>query len=171
MALTPNYFTPVMASLSEEMITKLEYATQTFIKELLILKNDEEEKGNTATYSWLNIVDHRGRIQHIQGIIERMFHNSNAEVLASVVSDYFVPEDVVMVRRFVDDYYIHVYKCTQENCDSIKWANRTNAHNIFNTELYSNMMFEMGIYIYMNIHQKFVINQLYNVIDNNAQLK
>ena len=50
MALTPNYFTPVMASLSEEMITKLEYATQTFIKELLILKNDEEEKGNAATY-------------------------------------------------------------------------------------------------------------------------
>jgi hypothetical protein len=171
MALTPNYFTPVMESLSEEMIAKLEYATQTFIKELLILKNDEEEKGNTATYSWLNIVDHRGRIQHIQGIIERMFHNSNAEVLASVVSDYFVPEDVVMVRRFVDDYYIHVYKYTQENCDNIKWANRTNAHNIFNIELYSNMMFEMGIYFYMNIHQKFVINQLYNVIDNNAQLK
>ena len=171
MTSTPSYFNNVMAGLSQEMITKLEYATQTFIKELLILKNDEEEKGNTSTYSWLNIVDHRGRIQHIQGIIIRMFHNSNPEVLASVVSDYFVPEDVVMLRRFVDDYYIHVYKYTQEYCD-IKWSNRTNTHNIFNTELYSNMMFEMGMYFYMNIQQKFVINQLYHVIDNNdEQLK
>jgi len=172
MTSTPSFFNNVMAGLSEEMIAKLEYANQTFIKELLILKKDQEDTGNKETYKWLNLVDNRGRIQHIQGIIERMFHNSNAEVLASVASDYFVPEDVVMVRRFVDDYYIHVYKYTQENCDNIKWANRTNTHNIFNTELYSNMMFELGMYFYMNIHQKFVINQLYHVNDNNdAQLK
>ena len=171
MTLTPNYFTPVMASLSEEMIVKLEYATQTFIKELLIIKKDQEDTGNTETYKWLNIVDERGRIQHIQGIIERMFANPvAAALLMSVISDYFIPEDVVMLRRFVDDYYIHVHKYTQEKCD-IKWTNRMYVYNIFNIELYSNMMFELGIYFYMNIHQKFVINQLYHVIDNNAQLK
>ena len=160
-----------MACLSQEMIYKLEYATQTFIKELLILKKDQEDTGNKEpTYNWLNLVDHRGRIQHIGGIIERMFHNSNAAVFASVVSDYFVPEDVVMLRRFVDDYYIHVYKYTQEKCDN-KWSNQTDTYNIFNPELYSNMMFELGMYFYMSIHQKFVINQLYHVIDNNEQLK
>ena len=101
MALTPNYFTPVMASLSEEMIVKLEYATQTFIKELLIIKKDQEDTGNTETYKWLNIVDERGRIQHIQGIIERMFANPVAAALmTSVMSEYFILEDVVMLRRF-----------------------------------------------------------------------
>ena len=160
-----------MAGLSQEMIVKLQYATQAFIKEFLILKKDQEDTGNTETYGWLNLVDHRGRIQHIQGIIERMFHNSNDAVLASVVSDYFVPEDVVMLRRFVDDYYIHVYKYTQEKCD-IKWSNRLNTYNIFNTELYSNHMFELGMYFYMSINQRFVIDQLYHVIDNNdEQLK
>jgi hypothetical protein len=171
MTSTPSFFDKVMAGLSQEMIYKLEYACQAFIKELLILKKDQEDTGNKETYKWLNLVDDRGRIQHIQGIIERMFHNSNAEVLASVVSDYFVPEDVVMLRRFVDDYYIHVYKYTQEKCD-IKWSNREDTYNIFNAELYSNMMFELGMYFYMNIHQKFVINQLYHVLDtNDEQLK
>ena len=171
MALTPNYFTPVMASLSEEMIVKLEYATQTFIKELLIIKKHQEDTGNTETYKWLNIVDERGRIQHIQGIIERMFANPVAAALmTSVMSEYFILEDVVMLRRFVDDYYIHVHKYTQEKCD-IKWTNRTYMYNIFNIELYSNMMFELGIYFYMNIHHKFVINELYHVIDNNESLK
>jgi hypothetical protein len=171
MTSTPSFFDKVMAGLSQEMIYKLEYACQAFIKELLILKKDQEDTGNKETYKWLNLVDDRGRIQHIQGIIERMFHNSNAEVLASVVSDYFVPEDVVMLRRFVDDYYIHVYKYTQEKCD-IKWSNREDTYNIFNAELYSNMMFELGMYFYMNIHQKFVINQLYYVLDtNDEQLK
>jgi hypothetical protein len=171
MTTTPNYFDNVMAGLSDEMITKLEYASQAFIKEFVILKKDQEDTGNTETYSWLNLVDHRGRIQHIQGIIERMFADPNAAVLAAVISDYFVPEDVVMVRRFVDDYYIHVYKYTQEKCD-IKWSNRTDIYNIFNTELYSNMMYELGMYFYMSIHQKFVINQLYHVIDkNDTQLK
>ena len=151
-----------MAGLSQEMFNKLEYACQALIKEFVILKKDQEDTGNTKTYSWLNLVDHRGRIQHIQGIIERMFHNSNAEVLASVVSDYFVPEDVVMVRRFVDDNYIHKHRYTQEQCDNIEWSDRVN---------YSNMMFELGMYFYMCIHQRFVINQLYNVIDNNEQLK
>jgi hypothetical protein len=163
-----------MVGLSQEMIYKLEYACQAFIKELLILKKDEEEKGNVETYKWLNLVDNRGRIQHIQGIIERMFNTDNnpvTSVLASVVSDYFVPEDVVMLRRFVDDYYIHVYKYTQEKCDNIKWAHQ-NEYNIFNTELYSIMMFELGMYFYMNIHQKFVIYHLFHVIDNNdEQLK
>ena len=171
MTSTPSFFDKVMAGLSQEMIYKLEYACQAFIKELLILKKDQEDTGNKETYKWLNLVDDRGRIQHIQGIIERMFHNSNAEVLASVVSDYFVPEDVVMLRRFVDDYYIHVYKYTQEKCD-IKWSNREDTYNIFNAELYSNMMFELGMYFYMNIQQKFVINQLYHVLDtNDEQLK
>jgi hypothetical protein len=171
MTTTPNYFDNVMACLSQEMIYKLEYATQTFIKELLILKKDQEDTGNKEpTYNWLNLVDHRGRIQHIQGIIERMFDNPNAALLASVISDYFVPEDVQMLRRFVDDYYIHVYKYTQEKCDN-KWSNQTDTYNIFNPELYSNMMFELGMYFYMSIHQKFVINQLYHVIDNNEQLK
>jgi len=170
MTSTPNFFNNVMASLSEEMIAKLEYATQTFIKELLIIKKDQEDTGNKKTYKWLNLVDNQGRIQHIQGIIERMFNNPVAAVLASVVSDYFVPQDVVMLRRFVDDYYIHVYKYTQEKCN-IKWRNRMNTYNIFNTELYSNMMFELGIYFYMNIHQNFVIKQLYHTIDNNEQLK
>ena len=171
MTSTPSFFDKVMAGLSQEMIYKLEYACQAFIKELLILKKDQEDTGNKETYKWLNLVDDRGRIQHIQGIIERMFHNSNAEVLASVVSDYFVPEDVVMLRRFVDDYYIHVHKYTQETCD-VKWSNREDTYNIFNAELYSNMMFELGMYFYMNIHQKFVINQLYHVLDtNDEQLK
>ena len=171
MTSTPSFFDKVMAGLSQEMIYKLEYACQAFIKELLILKKDQEDTGNKETYKWLNLVDDRGRIQHIQGIIERMFHNSNAEVLASVVSDYFVPKDVVMLRKFVDDYYIHVYKYTQEKCD-IKWSNREDTYNIFNAELYSNMMFELGMYFYMNIHQKFVINQLYHVLDtNDEQLK
>jgi hypothetical protein len=171
MSSTPSFFDNVMAGLSQEMIYKLEYACQAFIKELLILKTDTEDTGNKETYKWLNLVDNRGRIQHIQGIIERMFHNSNAEVLAAVISDYFVLEDVVILRRFVDDYYIHVYKYTQENCD-IKWSNRLNVYSIFNTELYSNMMFELGMYFYMNIHQKFVIYHLFHVREtNDEQLK
>ena len=106
MTSTPSFFDNVMAGLSEEMVTKLQYATQTFIKELLILKKDQEDTGNKETYKWLNLVDDRGRIQYIQGIIERMFNMDNtpiAAVFASVVSDYFVPEDVGMLRRFVDD--------------------------------------------------------------------
>ena len=174
MTSTPSFFDNVLAGLSQEMIYKLEYATQTFIKELLILKKDKEDTGNKETYKWLNIVDDRGRIQHIQGIIERMFIMDNkpvASVLASVVSDYFVSEDVVMLRRFIDDYYIHVYKYTQENCD-IKWTPRTNTYNPFNIELYSNMIFELGMYFYMNIHQKFVINHLFHVREtNDEQLK
>lgn len=174
MTSTPSFFDNVMVGLSQEMIYKLEYACQAFIKELLILKKDEEDTGNVETYKWLNLVDNRGRIQHIQGIIERTFNMDNnpvAAVLASVVSDYFVPEDVVMLRRFVDDYYMHVYKYTQETCDNI-WSNRMNTYNIFNADLYSNMMFELGMYFYMNIHQKFVIYHLFHVLDNNdEQLK
>lgn len=170
-----------MAGLSQEMIEKLKYASETLVQEFLILKKDEEERGNVQQYnvqqynwlnvvdqkqySWLNVVDRRGRIQPIVGIIGRMFATNNA-TLASVISDYFVPEDVVMLRRFVDDYYIHVYKYTQEGCDN-KWKDQ----NIFNQE-YSNTMFELGMYFYMNIHQKLVINQLYHGIDNNdKQLK
>ena len=40
----------VISCLSQEMIDKLEYAIQALIKEFLILKNDEEEKGNKKTY-------------------------------------------------------------------------------------------------------------------------
>jgi hypothetical protein len=177
MASTQISFDKVMACLSEEMIAKLEYATQTFIKEVLIIKKNEEEKGNVEQYYWLNLVDRRGRIQHIRGIIERMFNTNNnipvIELLKSVVSDYFVPEDIVIVRRFVDDYYIHVYKYTQKMCDNI-WSDERNTYNNLNlnTELYSNRIFEMGMYFYMCIHQKFVIHQLYHVIDNNdEQLK
>lgn len=42
-------FNIVTACLSQKMIDKLEYACQTVIQELLILKNDEEEKGNKKT--------------------------------------------------------------------------------------------------------------------------
>jgi hypothetical protein len=173
MTSTPNYFNNVIASLSPEMISKLEYATQSFIKELLILKKDQEDTGNKNTYKWLNIVDNRGRIQHIQGIIARMFDINNnpvAAVLESVMSDYFVPEDVVMLRRFVDDYYIHVYKYTQEKCDEF-CRNQLIMNHMNNPLKYPIMIFEMAMYLYMNIHQKFVINQLYHVIDNNEQLK
>ena len=163
-------FNIVISCLSQKMIDKLEYACQTVIQELLVLKNDEEEKGNTKTYRWLNeTYKIRGRVQPITRIIDEIFlHKSN--ILLSVISDYAVPEDVPMLRRFIDDYYIHVYKYTQENCD-IKWTPRTNTYNPFNIELYSNMIFELGMYFYMNIHQNFVINQLYHTIDNNEQLK
>ena len=38
-------FNSIMACLSPEMIDTLQYACQAFIKELFILKKDEEEKG------------------------------------------------------------------------------------------------------------------------------
>lgn len=49
----------VMECLSQGMVDKLEYACQVYITELLILKKDEEEKGNVEQYSWLNITEYQ----------------------------------------------------------------------------------------------------------------
>ena len=168
---TQFYFKEITSCLSQAMTEKLQYACEAYIKELVILKTQEDEIGNVEkTYSWLNEVDQQGRPNHINRIIERMFDTSNVPLFSSVISDYFVPEDVPMVRTFVDKYYIYVYNYTQEGCDTL-WTHRSNSYSIFHPELYSSLMFEMGMLFYMNLHQPFVINQLYHVIDTDNQLK
>ena len=158
------YFNEIMECLSQEMIYKLEYACQAYIIELLILKNNEEEKGNTEKYNWLNIVNYQNRIQ---GIIDRMLNQR--PLLESVITDYFVPEDVLMLRKFVDNYSIYVYNYTQEVCN-IHWTHRSNTYNMFNPKLYSNMIFELGMDYYMNLHPQFVLNNLYHVNNTNNEI-
>ena len=59
MTSTPIDVNLVTECLSQGMIDKLEYACQTYITKLLILKKDEEEKGNVEEYSWLNIAEYQ----------------------------------------------------------------------------------------------------------------
>ena len=167
-------FNIVTACLSKEMIDKLEYACQTVIQELLILKNDEKEKGNKNTYSWLNIVDHRGRIPPITRIIDTMFEIFNLALLLSVISDYVDPQDVHMLKIFSDNYYIHKYKCSQAQCEQIWRYRLTCTPEDFNPTTYPTMMFKHGMYYYMQLNTEFVRHNLFNVLDNNnnvAQLK
>jgi hypothetical protein len=143
MSSTQNYFTNVMACLSQEMDEKFEYATEAFIKEIRLKKDQEEEAGNKETYKWLNIIDSRGRVQHIQGIILSMFNMDDSELLTTVISDYFVPEDIIMIKKFTDAYCMLVYKDTQ----AFQWRIGE---------------IGLGLYIYMNIHSNFVKKQLYH---------
>ena len=164
----------VISCLSQEMIDKLEYAIQALIKEFLILKNDEEEKGNKKTYMWLNeTYKIRGRVQPISRIIDEIFlHKSN--ILLSVISDYVVPEDVDMLKILSDNYYIHKHRHTQEQCEGMWRRLRSTTPEDFNPTTYPIMMFKHGMYYYMQLNTEFVRHNLFNVLDNNnnvAQLK
>ena len=164
-----QYFKEVIACVSDKMLEKLKCSSEAFIKELLIDQHNKENEGNYKEYSWLNIVDTRGRVNHITIIIEKMFGDRNDALLAPVISDYFVPtdEEVDMLRRFGDNYMIKVYKYTQNQCN-----NNWNTYIKENPTLYSNKMVEMGMYFYMKIHQEVVVNNLFRGVDHTTnQLK
>ena len=156
-------FNIVISCLSQKMIDKLEYACQTVIQELLVLKNDEEEKGNTKTYRWLNeTYKIRGRVQPITRIIDEIFlHKSN--ILLSVISDYAVPEDVDMLKIFSDNYYIHKHRHSQEQCEQMWRRLRSTTPEDFNPTTYPIMMFKHGMYYYMQLNTEFVKHNLFNV--------
>ena len=156
----------VKASLSQRMIDKFECVCQAYIKELLILKKDEEEKGNVEQYSWLNIVDQQGRSHSIAGIIERMFFKNNYTLLLSVISDYMDPEEDVYIRRFLCNYAIYMYKYTVTG-DQIITRCLTNIPDEFNP---TTMIFKYGMHHYMKINIPFVKHHLFNVVDNNKDL-
>jgi hypothetical protein len=166
----------IMACLSREMIDKVEYACHAYIKEVFVLKNNEESKGNVEEYKWLiNLEDHQYRISLIQGVIEDMFSPriETEKVRLSVISDYFVPEDLPMLKTFSENYYIHYYKNTQNDCE-ILWKRRMFGRK--NTPLeYSNMVCELAMYFYMDLNEEFVLDiylDIYNGIETNtAKLK
>ena len=167
-------FNIVISCLSQEMIDKLEYAIQALIKEFLILKNDEEEKGNKKTYMWLNeTYKIRGRVQPISRIIDEIFlHKSN--ILLSVIYDYVAPEDVDMLKIFSDNYNIHKHRNSQEQCEQTWRRLRSTTPEDFNPTTYPIMMFKHGMYYYMQLNTECVRHNLFNVLDNNnnvAQLK
>ena len=166
-SITIDDFNEIIACLSPEMIDKLQYACQAFITELLILKKDEEEKGNVEQYSWLNIEN------YTQALAGKMFipRNETNDIKWSVISDYSTSEDVPMLRRFADNYYIRVCNYTQEACDKC-WKDRLFMNHMNNPLKYPNMMFEMGMYLYMDLNEDFVIDNLYYDSDTNkTQLK
>lgn len=185
MTLTTKEYTTITSCLTNEMIDKLEWVCTAYIKELLINKKYEDENGNTFKYDWLNLVDlpysdndsdhdtdsdNDINNQNIQKIICEMFVQRNGALLWPIVSEYFVPEDVEMLRRLSDNYYIHVYHYTQEACN-INWSDHTNPHNINNPTKYSNMIFKMGMSFYMKMNQDFVRNILLNGIEPSMELK
>ena len=166
-------FNSIMACLSPEMIDKLQYACQAFIKELLILKKDEEEKGNKKTYSWLNIEEYNYSSNPIEELTQEIFcrREETDYIRLMIISDYSASEDVPMLRRFADNYYMRMYKYTQEKCETF-WKNRLIMDHMNNPLKYPNMMIEMAMYLYMDINPNFVIDNLYYDQDtNNAQLK
>jgi hypothetical protein len=168
MTSTPVDFNEIMECLSPEMNDKLQYACQAFIKELLILKKYEEEKGNVETYSWLNIAEY----QDIKSLVEEMFvpRDETNDIKWSVISDYSTSEDVPMLRRFADNYYIREFKYTQEKCDKF-WKKRLFMDHRNNPLEYPNMIFEMAVFIYMEINTNVVIDSLQDPDTNNVQLK
>ena len=168
-------FNIVISCLSQEMIDKLEYAIQALIKEFLILKNDEEEKGNKKTYRWLNeTYKIRGRVklcrvQPITRIIDEIFlHKSN--ILLSVISDYVAPEDVDMLKIFSDNYNIHKHMDSQEQCEQTWSRLRSTTPEDFNPTTYPIMMFKHAMYYYMQLNTEFIRHNLFNVVDNNKYL-
>ena len=164
----------VMECLSQGMIDKLEYACQAYITELLILKKDEEEKGNVEQYSWLNIAEYQPEYMTspIQGLTEQMFvpRIEPDRIRWSIISNHFVPEDVPILKSFSNNYYIHMYKYTQEKCEQ-SWKRRMLDYRNKLLE-YSNMVCELAMYLYMDLNENFVINNLYYDPDTNKpQLK
>jgi hypothetical protein len=172
MTTTPVDFNEIMACLSPEMIDKLQYAFQAYIKELLILKKDEEEKGNVEQYSWLNIEEYHYSSNPIEELAQEMFSRREETdyIRLMIISDYSASEDVPMLRRFADNYYMRVYKYTQEKCDTF-WKNRLIMDHMNNPLKYPNMMIEMAMYLYLDLNPKFVIDSLQDSDTNNAQLK
>jgi len=154
-----------MSCLSQELTDKLEYACQAYIKELLNIQN-EEKQSNKETYSWLDNADYQNEVNSIQYVIEEMFAQrlETENIMSSIISDYFVPEDVHVLRRFSDNYYVHVCGRTQDECE-IAWKRRTN-----NSAEYSTQICELGMYFYMELHKKFVVDNLYE-LDTSIQLK
>jgi hypothetical protein len=123
------YVNEVMACLPQTMIDKLEYACKAYIQELLIRKKDEDKKGgNKELYSWLNVVN--------AAVFHDMLDEINDPVLESVVSDYFIPEDEPMLRRFTNNHYFYD-KITQKSQHS----------QVF-------LLAKLGMFIYINIHEK-----------------
>ena len=173
MTSTPIDVNIVTECLSQGMIDKLEYACQTYITKLLILKKDEEEKGNVEQYSWLNIAEYQPEYMTspIQGLTEQMFvpRIEPDNIRWSIISNHFVPEDVPILKNFSNNYYIHVYNYTQEKCEQ-SWKRRMLDYTN-NLLEYSNMVCELAMYLYMDLNENFVIDNLYYDPDtNNAQL-
>ena len=168
------YSNDVIACLSQEMIDKLQYACQVYITELLILKNHEEQKGNVEQYSWLNITEYQPEYMTspIQGLTEQMFvpRIEPDKIRWEIISNHFVPEDVPILKHFSNNYYIHIYKYTQEMCEQ-SWKRRMLDYTN-NLLEYSNMVCELAMYLYMDLNEKFVTDNLYYDPDtNNTQLK
>ena len=163
--------TLIMSCLPQGMIDKLHYACETYIKELLLLKKDEQEKGNVKPYRWLNIAEYRYRSNPIRSLIEEMFsHRINTpELRLSVISDYFAPEDEDILKRFVNNYYIHVYRFTQKRFEE-SWTTRT-LGRINNPSEYLTIICELAMYFYMLLNERFVIENLDIVDTNKNQLK
>jgi len=164
----------VKASLSQRMIDKFECVCQAYIKELLILKKDEEEKGNVEQYSWLNIAEYQPEYMTtpIQGLTEQMFvpRIEPDKIRWSIISNNFIPEDVPILKNFSNNYYIHMYNYTQEKCEQ-SWKRRMLDYRN-NLLEYSNMVCELAMYLYMDLNENFVIDNLnYNPDTNKAQLK
>ena len=165
-------FNIVTECLSQKMIDKLEYACQTVIQELLILKNDEEQKGNKKTYRWLNeTYKIRGILQPIPitRIIDEIFHQTT-HILLSIISDYADPEDVDMLKIFSDNYNIHKLKLSQEECERMWRRLRSTTPEDFKPTTYPTMMFKHGMYYYMHLNTEFVKHHLFNLVDNNYNL-
>lgn len=177
---------PITARLSDEMINKLEWACTAYIKELIIKKKYEDENGNINKYKWLYIydtsysendseseadsADSDWHHEHIQHVIYEMFHKRNCALLWPIISDYFVQEDINMLRTLNDKYNIKVLHYTQEDCDK-KWRNLINQGNINNPMNILNMIFKMEMYEYMQMNPNLLENILLTGIDTSTQLK
>jgi hypothetical protein len=169
MTSSANDATRIMSCLSQGMIDKLHYACQAYIKELLILKKDEEEKGNVKQYRWLNIAEYRYRSNPIRTLIDEMFSSriNTPQLRVSVISDYFAPEDEDILKRFLNNYYIHVYKFTPKRFEE---ESLNNPSEYLPSE-YLNIICELAMYFYMELNENFVIENLHIVDTNDNQLK
>ena len=80
---------------------------------------------------------------------------------------------VFMLRRFMDNYYIHVYKVPQLTCDQL-WRDRfINKPDDFNSTTFPTTIFKHGMYYYTQLNTEFVRDNLLNVVVDNelVQLK
>lgn len=165
-----------MENISNEIINKLEYACTALINELLIIKHYEDSNGNINKYKWLDILNTTysdNNINPILKVISKIFDNTNNDVekiITLVVSEYFSNEDLNMLRKFMDNYYIHLFNIKQEDCSS-NWYNNHDPLKSLTFELHSKIIFEIAISFYMKICPKFVKNILLNTPEQMIQLK
>lgn len=167
-----------MGNISNELINKLESSCCELINELVIMKNYEDANGNANKYDWLYIQNTRDcdtNLKPIQKVISRIFYKNNKirAILLSVVDKYFVNEDINMVRRFADNYYICLFNCRPENCAN-NWYHYKN-DGPFQTEdqrAHSISVFISAMFFYMDLRPIFVKHQFLRAQETSAiQLK